>query len=309
MPNPFEIETLTVQYTPALEMLLQQTTSKLRGLVNEGSHTGSAQASPVQQIGPVEFKAPVGRYAPLVFQVPNYTRRWVFPNDREVPLPVDTFDLLKTIVDPKSALSQSVVAACNRFIDDTIIAAFFATAYIGVSGTGTESWPASTYVVADTFDSASTVGITVAKLIEGRRILEHYQNDLDADPPTIVVGSQGNSDLMKQIEVIDMDMNLQAEISGGKVRKILGVNVVHSERLSTTTVSANTVRQCPMFVKSGMHLGVWKEIDIRISQETQLSGQPWQLYAMASFGATRMQLGKVIEVRGYDTTGTDPTAP
>ena len=117
--NPFEVELLTTQYTTALELLLQQKVSRVRGRINSGTHVGK-MASPVQQIGVVEFKQPAGRYTPITFQLPNYTRRWVFPNDRDLAIPVDTFDELRTIVDPKGGIQMAVVAAGNRFFDDEI---------------------------------------------------------------------------------------------------------------------------------------------------------------------------------------------
>jgi len=309
-PNPFETEMLTTQYTTALELLLQQKVSKLRGLVDTGAHVGK-MASPIQQISPVEFKAPIGRYAPIQFQLAQYTRRWVFPQDRDVGIPVDTFDLLKSIVDPKAGINMAVVAAANRFFDDVIIAAWNASASTGVdaSSLGTESWPSSTFVVADTFDSASTTGMTYAKVVEGRRILEHYQNDLQAEAVVMVVGSQQNSDMLKQVEVIDKLYNDRPVVENGSVNRILGTQIVCSERLGTTTVSSNTVRQCPMFVKSALYLGLWKDMEIDVTQRKDLTGHPWQLYSLLSAGATRTQLGKIVEVRALDSTGVDPTAP
>ncbi len=308
--NPFETEMLTTQYTSAVELLLQQKVSKLRGLVDSGTHVGK-MASPIQQIGPVEFKAPVGRYSPIQFQLAQYTRRWVFPQDRDVGLPVDTFDLLKSIVDPKAAINMAVVAGANRFYDDVIIAAAFASASTGVDAAslGTETWPSSTYVVADTFDSAATTGMTYAKVVEMRRILEHFQNDLMAETVTLAVGSQQNSDMLKQVEVIDKDFNDASVVENGSVSRILGTNIVPSERLATTTVSSNTVRRCIGFVKSGLYLGLWKDMEIDVTQRKDLTGHPWQLYSLLSAGATRTQLGKVVEVQCLDSTGSDPTAP
>src|SRR5262249_15176342 len=156
-PNPFETELFTAQYTPMLELLLQQKVSKLRGLVASGSHVGKI-ASPIQQIAPLEFKAPIGRYAPIQFQIAQYQRRWVAPTDRDLPTRVDAFDLLKSIVDPKSGITEAVVAAANRFFDDLIIACVFASSSVGVDqaanagSLASESWPATTYLVADTFD-------------------------------------------------------------------------------------------------------------------------------------------------------------
>lgn len=309
MPNPFEIEMLTVEYTTALELLLQQETSKLRGLVDTGGPHVGKMASPIQQVSPLEFKTPDGRFSPINFQQANFTRRWVSPQDRDCGTWVDIFDQLKTIVDPTTGLSRAVSAAGNRFFDDVIIACAFATAQIGVdaSSLASETWPATTYLVSDTFDSAASSGMTFSKIIEGRRILKHYQNDLDRESVTLVIGSQQESDLLKQIEVIDKDFNSGSAAETGKLPRILGCNIIVSERLATS--SSNSLRNCIMFVKSGLYLGLWKDIEIDISQNKQRTGMPWQLYAMLSAGATRTQLGKVIQINCADTTSVDPTAP
>ena len=308
MPNPFEVELLTTQYTTRIELLLQQKVSKLRGLVTTDAYVGKV-ASPVQQIGPMEFKAPGARYSAINFQFPNYTRRWVSPTDRDCGTLKDEFDQLKTIVNPNAAITEAVVAGANRYFDDLIIGAAFATATIGVdsSAFANETWPATTFLVPDTYDSASSSGMTYGKIVEGRRILEHYQNDLDADSVCLVVGSQQNSDMLKQVEVIDKDFNDKPVVEEGRVRMILGCNVVTSERLLTS--SSNTLRNTIMFVRSGMHLGIWRDMTIKIDQRIDLNSQPWQLYAMVSAGATRLQLGKVIQINCADTSGADPTAP
>lgn len=305
--NPYEVELLTTQYTTNLDLLLQQRASKLRGLIQTGAHVGK-QASPVQQIGTLEFKQPAGRFSPVQFQLPQYTRRWVFPNDRDCGVPVDTFDELRSIVDPKAGINMAVSAAANRFFDDLIINATFASASTGVdaSNLSTESFDTTKYKVADTFGAASSTGLTYRKIVEGRRILRHYQNDLDAEDVTLVVASQQESDLLTQQEVMSKEYNDKPVVEDGKVTRIAGCNVVVSERVNSN--SGTTLRLCQMFVRSGMYLGIWKDMATKISQRDDLTSQPWQLYSMISAGATRLQLGKVIEIDCADTTGFDPTA-
>lgn len=313
--NPYEVELLTTQFTTLLELLLQQKTSMLRGEVQTGAHVGK-MASPLQQIGVLEYRAPVGRFAPFSFQEPNYTRRWVFPNDRELPVAVDTFDELRTIVDPKGGINQAVIAAGNRFIDDVIIASFFGSASTGVDASSltTETFPglgsdaAATYMVASSFGAASSTGLTYPKIVEAVRILRHYQALNDGEQPTIIIGSQQEADLKKQVELMSRVYNDAPVVVEGNVTRVGGVRIVMSERLSSSINGAN-LRACPVFVKSGMYLGVWKDMTTRVDNRIDLSSQPWQLYSMASFGGTRTQLGKVVCVNCADTTGVDPTAP
>lgn len=306
--NPYEVELPTAQYTTALELLLQQKISKLRGRFSSGGHVGK-MASPVNQIGVLEFRQPQARYSPIQFQLPNYTRRWVFPNDRDVGVPVDQFDELKTIVKPESGITMAVAAAANRFFDDLLIGSAFAAASTGVDASSlqTESWPATTYLVADTFGNGTSTGLTYTKIIEARRIMRHYQNDLEADEPCLVIASQQEADLMRQAEIIDKQFNDAPVIENGTITRVAGCYVVISERVQVN--AANTLRNCIMAVNTGLYLGLWKDMSTNISQRMDLSGHPWQLYSMLSAGACRTQLGKIIEINCADTTGPDPTAP
>jgi len=104
------------------------------------------------------------------------------------------------------------------------------------------------------------------------------------------------------------DYNDTPVVQNGYVERCGGARIIRSERLSATINGAN-IRACPMYVKSGMYLGIWKDMTTRITVREDLVSQPWQLYSMLSCGATRTQLGKIVCINCADTTGADPTAP
>jgi hypothetical protein len=312
--NPFEVELLTTQYTSKLDLLLQQMISKLRGRITSAFYVGK-QASPVQQIGVLEFKQPAGRFSPLTPQSPQYTRRWVFPNDRDLAVLVDQFDELRTIVDPKPGIAEAVAAAGGRYFDDLIINAANGTASTGVdsSNFSTESFASTVstsggYLVADTFAASASTGLTYPKMVEAWRVMRHAQVDLEVERPCVIISSQQESDLKKQQEVISKEYNAGMSVtSEGTVSSVGGFDVVVSERLNTST--SNTLRNCLAFVRSGLHLGIWKDMTVRIDNRIDLTSLPWQLYSMLSAGATRTQLFKVVQINCADTSGFDPTAP
>lgn len=303
----------TTQFSTILELKLQQLGSMLRGKVREGAHVGK-MASPLQQVGAVTMKSPTGRYAPLARTDAEFTRRWVFPQDKEGAILIDTFDELKTIVDPKSQYAQDFAAAVGRSWDDAIITSAFATAQIGQDANGLSGEqfdPNGTFTILDTFGTSGTtsVGLTVAKLIEARRILRHYHNDIQADQMTLVIGSQQESELLNQVQVVSTEFNDRPVLTDGQLTRFLGFNIVVSERLATEVAvsSSATCRDVIVFVKSGLYLGVWKDMTNRISIRDGLSGQPYQLYTQTSFGATRTQPGKVLKILCKDSTGADIT--
>lgn len=308
--NPFEVEMVTVQYPTVLELLLQQEMSKLRGYVESKQYVGKG-AGVINQIGVLQAKQPQPRYSPLVFELPQYTRPWIFPTDHDLPVPVDNFDLLRTIVDPTSEINRAVVAAFNRWFDDLII-----TAALGPFSTGPDltnltsnAFDTTNDLVADTYGASASTGLTKPKLDEAWRILRHFQNDLSAEPPCIAIASQQEEDVKRQQEFISREYSEGRVMGTGNVdgERIGGFMAVVSERLATS--SSATLRNCFAWVRSGLHFGIWKDLTVHVDNRQDLTSRPWQLYAMATAGATRTQAHKVIQINCADTRGADPTAP
>ena len=295
----------TAQYTSNLELLLQQMKSLLRGKVSESGGYVGKMASPVNQFGAVTMKAPKGRFAPLDHTQPDTIRPWLFPQAGELPQLIDSFDRLETIVDPQSAYVQAAAAATGRYWDDGLIASATGTRQVGtdVAALTADTFSTTNFQVASTFGSGSASGLTVAKIIEARRILEHYHNDLSLDRPTIIIGSQQKADLLNQVQVVSTEFNERPVLVDGNIQQFLGCDVVVSERLSV----AASVRTVIMFVKSGLHLGLWKDMENYIDIRYDLSSRPFQLLTQTMFGAVRLQNGKVISILASDSSGVDIT--
>lgn len=295
------------QYKTLLKMKLQQTGSMLRGKVEEGYHAGAKMASPINLVSAMSMKTPEGRFSPKVNTPADYSRRWVMPIDKEGDQLVDNFDQLKTPIDPKSKLVERAAAAVARSWDDEIIRSATAAATIGtdVGSLTTEAF-SSTFQIAAAFGASAAVGLTVAKLNEARRILEKYHNaeELNAGLATAVIGSSQHADLRNQALVTSNEFNRNGGVLvDGNVTKFMGFNLVQSERLAV----ASNVRSVLVFVKSGIYLGIWQDIKTQVFQRPDLSSNPWDISTVVSYGATRTELGKVIEILCADTSGADIT--
>ena len=299
-------ELFTEQFSTNLEMKLQQMGSLLRGKVREGFHVGK-MASPINQIGAISLQAPQGRFAPLQRVDASFTRRWVFPQDGDLPQMIDSFDELKTIVDPKSMYVENASMAVGRAWDDCLIAASVGTAQTGqdAANLASETWASFSgiYTVAVGFSGTTTTGLTVAKMIEAKRIFRHNHVILENDPLTFIIGSQQESDLLNQAQVVSTDFNDKPVLVDGRLTRFMGFDLVVSERLAYASSNRNCIAWC----KSGMYLGIWRDITNRVTIRDDLSSQPYQLYTMVAYGATRTQPGKVVEVVVYDTTAGDIT--
>lgn len=301
----------TQQFSTNLQLRLQQSGSKLRDKVMTGMHVGKA-ASPVQYAAPITMESPSGRFAPLNRVDTTFQRRWVFPQERESNQLIDSFDRLQTIVDPTSQYTMNAANACGRSWDDALIAAAF-----GTSNTGTDtgalssetfaqaatSSPAGVNSVADTFgNGATTIGMTVEKLIEARRLFRKNHVDIEAETLGLVIGSQQESDMLKLVQVVSTEFNDRPVLSDGRLQRFLGWNIVVSERLNVTS----NIRDCIAFVGSGLYLGMWEDIFNDVTIRKDLSSQPYQIYTRIMYGATRLEPGRVLKIQcGNDTSGAD----
>jgi len=301
------------QFSTVLNLKLQQRQSKLRGRVMEGFHVGKL-ASPIQYVGAIQMQQPAGRFAPLNRQDVDFTRRWVFPVDKEASQLIDGFDKLKLLQDPTSQYSDVAAAAVAREWDDRIIAAAFATAQIGVDASGLTAETFNTgstvtgagWQIPSTFGSSAASGLTVAKMIEAKRAFRKAQVDVDMEPMCWVTNSQGESDLLNQVQVVSSDFNGNApRLVDGKVVHFMGFDIVYSERL----VSSSNLRQNIVLVKSGAYLGIWRDTINDISQRKDLSSLPYQLYTGMSSGATRLEPGRLLQALCADTSAASDVTP
>lgn len=283
------------QFSTNVNMLVQQKGSRLRGAVMSGSHVGS-QASPVDQIAPVTAQKVTSRFAPMGRQDATLDRRWVFPVDYDLPQLVDKFDKLRLITDPESNYVTNAVYAMGRAQDDEILAAFTATAKTGVAGGTSTSILSGNTVSVDTGGTAS--GMNFKKLREAKRLLMSHDIDPE-DPLFCVVAAKEHDALLNEIQVISSDFqgNDQPVLKEGKVTRVLGINLIHSERVLTATDDqSGSSHSIPVWAKSGMYFGEWDSINASVSQRNDLQGEPWQAYVKGTFGATRLEEKKIIRV-------------
>lgn len=289
------------QFATNVMGLLQQKGSILRSRVDVGTHYGK-QASPVDQIGVVEMQPVTGRFQPIDRVDATVTRRWVQPNDFDLAQIIDSFDKLRLLTDPSSVFVQNAVYAAGRQADRLILAAIDGTNYIGETGTATVSLP-SGQKVAIGFEG-STTSLTVKKLIEARRILMTANVDLD-DPrnkATIVVNATQMGSLLREASVTSRDYNGGVPtLVDGRITHYMGFDFVHTELLQAINTSVTSV---PVFVQSGVHLGLWADMITDIDRRKDLKGQPWQAYLYMTMGATRIEEGKVVQIAAHNTVTT-----
>jgi hypothetical protein len=279
------------QYTTNVQLLLQQKGSRLRGSVMEGAHTGE-QAVPVDQIGKVTATKRTTRYPDLTPQDTPTDRRWVFPSDYDWNDLVDNADKLRMLIDPMSSYVQNGTYAMGRAMDDEIITAFFGTAKTGKAAGTSTTFPAAQQISVS-FGAAAAVGLTIAKLREAKRLLLAAEVDIDNDPLYCVLTAKQHDNMLGEAQAISLDYNDRPVLVQGKITSFMGFNFLQCERLVT---NGSGYRRVPAYAKSGMHLGIWNDIRTDVSQRKSKAGLPWQVYVYGTFGATRLEEAKTVEI-------------
>ena len=285
------------QYSANIALLLQQKGSKLRNAVMTGAHVGK-QASPVDQIGKIEMQAVTTRFAAMGRVDAPTDRRWVFPSSFDLPQLIDHFDKLKLITDPQSAYVQNAVMAAGRQMDKLICTAFTGTAKTGETGATSTSFTAGNEV--DVATGGANSKLNVAKIKEVKRLMMANHIDFDMEEAYIGITAADHDALLNEIQVISSDFNGGGApvLKDGKIDYFLGFRFIHCELIETQLAGTNEVT-LPVWVKSGMYLGLWNDISSAVAIREDLQSRPWQLYTSMTAGATRLEENKVYAIESY----------
>jgi len=283
----FEVTTAFVQqYTTNVALLLQQRGSKLRDYCTVGSYTGKA-AKAVEQVGAVTAQVRTSRHSDTPLISTPHDARWVFPTDYEWADMIDDQDKLRMLIDPTSSYATNGAYALGRAMDDLIITAALGDAKTGENGTTTTAFATATQQIA-----AAASGLTIAKLRAAKKIFMRNEVDMDMDQLCIAVTAEQIEDLLATTEVTSSDYNTVKALVQGNVDTFMGFKFIQIERLG---VDGSSARRVIAWAKSGLHVGMWNDINTRIGERADKSYST-QVYVKGTFGATRVEEKKVVEI-------------
>jgi len=273
-----------IDYKSTVEHLLQQRGSKLRMCVMEDTYHGKAGAA-VNQLGAVTAVAKTTRHADTPLIETPQDKRWVYPTDYEWADLIDDQDKLRIIADPTSPYAINGAMALGRAMDDIII-----TAATGTSKTGEDGSTSTTFPSAQTATTTAG-GLTVAKLREAMQLLIAAEVDVDNEPLYCAIGAQQHDDLLGETQAVSLDFTNKPVLVDGRIKAFMGFNFIDSQRLALS----GTDRTAICWAKSGLHLGIWNDINVQISDRADKSYST-QVYVKGTFGATRVEEKKVVAI-------------
>lgn len=279
------------QYRANVEHLVQQKGSRLRALVR--AETQNAEFEFYDRIGATTAQEVTGRHqdTPLI-NVPHDRRR-VSLRDFDWADLIDRPDRIRMLIDPSSPYSQNAAYALGRKMDEVILDAAFGSVYTGKTGATTVTFPSTQQVAVDYVETgaAANSGLTIAKLRKAKQILD--ANEVDpTERRYIAVTAKQVTDLLRTTEVSSADYNTVRALVQGELNTFMGFEFVRTELVRT---NASNHRRVLAWAQSGLLLAVGQDIITDIGPRRDKRNST-QVYVSASFGATRMEEEKVVEI-------------
>jgi hypothetical protein len=277
------------QYTTKVALLSQQVGSRLRMCVTTGSYTGKA-AVPVEQLGAVEPQVLATRHADTPVVETPHARRWVSPTPYGGGDYFDEEDAVQALLNPTNDYARNQAAGMGRAIDRAIITAALGTSKIGADGTTNEAFDTANFQIA-----AGGAGLTIQKIVQAREKIAAA--NVDPIDEFYLVGRQRHITNLLSAGVVNnyvtpvvtsRDFFEGNALMSATLPLIAGFRFIQTEVISSTTVLA--------FAKSGLHLGIWKDISSSIDRIPSKNNN-WLVQTKAIFGATRLEQAKIVDIQ------------
>lgn len=215
-----------------------------------------------------------------------HTRRRVSLIDYDWGDMVDKTDKLRLLIDPQSQYVMAGAWALGRAMDDEIITAYDGNANTGRDGSTTSAFPAGQQV------AAAGAGLTIAKLLSARELLE--ESDVDPDEPRfLVLAPDMITDLLNTTEVTSTDFNTVKALAAGQIDTFMSFKFIMSNRLPSDGAGGDTLSYA--YTQSAMGLAIGQEIVTRVSERPD-KNYSVQIYLSMALGATRVEDEKIVQI-------------
>lgn len=273
------------KYTDGVMSLVQQRKSRFRDCVRVETGIVGKTAF-FDQVGATEMEEQVTRHddTPQI-DTPHARRMVAMRTFRWADL-IDDPDKVATINDFQAPYMANAASAAGRKMDDLIIAAAFATAATGETGTGTAS-----LATAQTISWGSS-SLTIAKLITAKQMLDEQENDPD-EPRFIACQAKQITNLLNTTQITSSDFNTVKALVQGQIDTFLGFKFIRTERLP---LDSGGQRRCFAWRKSALCLGISQDIVGRVSERPD-KNYATQVFFRMKMGATRMEEAGVVDIR------------
>jgi len=286
-------------FTKNVDYLVQKEGSLLLPYVDVNSDYIGESIEVVKQFGPSKARRGENtRHGDTPIMSTPRDQRWVVPENIDWGDLFDRNDLMKQLIDASSAITRVAGMAMGRETDVTIINSFFGDARTGKGGATITPFPvdASQDVGIQVGSApAADVGMNVAKIIRGRRILRANYAINRGDPLVVVGAARQEEEMFNDDRFVNTRYRRTTVLEDADSNEFFKCTFIFLEEMPTDPADV-TKRWCAMFPKSAIHLGRWNGgLQTHLAQNPQKKFN-WQLYMHETQGATRTQEKKVVKI-------------
>lgn len=280
------------QFKDNVRLALQKTQSFMRPHVRYDTDVKGEGYRPEMTVGKAGYQRRDSRFERKTGQELPMASRWIIPYDYDVgPFYEDKLDRIRNGLQLDGTYVTAAAAAIRRAEDDVTLAAIFASAKTGKNGTGA----AAAFDTTNMRVTSGSAGLTVSKLVSAKKVLLKQQVDIMAEKPRIAVTEIQWGDLMNDITFTSGDFSPSRPLSKGEIEEYVGFQFVQFSSLEFPYL-VSSERRCPFWVPSGVCLADYDLMEPTVRQATELRGNPWEVYAMFTLGASRLDELKVGEI-------------
>jgi len=292
-------EAFALAFANNFKQVAQQSVSRFQNAVMlESDIVGMSKS--INRLGQRTAQRRLTRHGDTPMNDQVHSTRFIDLFDWEDGDMLDDQDKIRMLVDPTSDYVKAMVAGLNRAKDDVIITALggaqraTSTGGIGAGAslTATVAFPAGQKI------AVGGTGLTRAKLISARALFRKNEAD-EENGEELFLGyhSTGLSDLLSDTTLTNSEYNTVISLQNGTFKggKLFGFTPIPSERF----LKVSTTRFVYAWAKSGMSLGIGKEIVARVGEDPSKAFNV-RAYAKMSIGAARIEEEKVVEIACND---------
>lgn len=273
-------------YNAMLHHLAEQRGSKLKGLFVEEQAKGEKHF--FDRVGTFSVGEILSVNSPIELQDSTMSRRMATLRAYDAGTLIHDIEKLKMLVDPTNDYVVKMMNAHGKNYDQVILNALIGTAATGKDGAGSQAFDSAQQI------AHGSVGLTVDKLLQGLRILESNDVDMDANNVYLIVNARGKEDLLADTKFISHDFQNEKALSGKMLPSFRGIQIVHSERLPAQT--AGSVYRAILCTDNSIKVAKGMDPVVDITQRKDLKNLPYQVYTQQMFGAVRMEEGLVVDI-------------
>ena len=278
-----------------IEQALQNEGNIYAGAYDTSTHSGD-RVEMLDEIGKATYQERNGKNQDTPNMDLPHRKRWIEPTltPEYGHLFDENYDLHK-LEDPTNAHTEAVQMAMERAKDDCLVSAFFGDAIVGRTGREKQIFNDKMVIKDDFFGTgaAEDLGLTPQKLIRVRTMFKQARVKLNRETLYMSAPSYVYEGYIGKEKVANSNYNSQLLFEKGQVDSQMSINFIDDDDLKEVLIEGVVYVQCPIWCKSGMNMGTWRQPKIELAPNPGKKFDQ-QLYTYGKYGATRTNERKVI---------------